>query len=133
MYTRCPLPDYCVRLSNNFGSLQRRFKNRMGQDLVLLTVLIDPVHDQPDAMRTYARTWKADARNWHFLTGPVTDIQQLCRRFDTSFYPDEALFVHSFHTVVISRNGHLAANLEGNNFTAQQLGDLVQVVAEHNE
>lgn len=105
----------------------------MGQDLVLLTVLIDPVHDQPDAMRTYARTWKADARNWHFLTGPVTDIQQLCRRFDTSFYPDEALFVHSFHTVVISRNGHLAANLEGNNFTAQQLGDLVQVVAEHNE
>jgi protein SCO1/2 len=130
IYTRCPRPDYCLRLSNNFGVLQRRFKNRMGNDLVLLTVIIDPIHDQPEALQTYARTWKADSRNWHFLTGPVADVQQLCHRFDMSFYPDEALYVHSFHTVVIGRDGHLAANLEGNNFTAQQLGDLVESLAD---
>jgi len=101
----------------------------MGHGLVLLTIVIDPVHDQPDALKTYARTWKADAHSWRFLTGPVADIQQLCRRFNMSFYPDEALFVHSFHTIVIGRSGHLVANLEGNSFTAQQLGDLIQVVA----
>jgi hypothetical protein len=50
-----------------------------------------------------------------------------------AYYPDEALFVHSFHTVIIDRNGRLAANLEGNNFTAQQLGDLVQTLAAHGE
>ena len=133
IYTRCPLPDYCVRLSNNFGVLQRRFKSRMGRDLVLLSVVIDPVHDQPAELASYARTWKADSRGWHFLTGPVADIQQICRAFDMSFYPDEALFVHSFHTVVIGRSGRLAANLEGNNFTAQQLGDLVQVLTERSE
>lgn len=128
IYTRCPRPDYCVRLSNNFGLLQRRFKDRMGRDLVLLTVVIDPAHDQPEALINYARTWKADARTWHFLTGSLADIQQLCRKFDMAFYPDEALLVHSFHTVIIDRNGRLAANLEGNDFTAQQLGDLVQTV-----
>jgi protein SCO1 len=132
IYTRCPRPDYCVRLSNNFGVLQRRFANRMGQDLVLLTVVIDPVHDQPDALKDYARTWKADARYWHFLTGSVASIQQLGRAFDMSFYPDEALFVHSFHTVVIDRRGKLVANLEGNTFTAKQLGDLLQEVMEQN-
>jgi protein SCO1 len=130
VYTRCPRPDYCLRLSNNFGVLQRRFKNRMGKDLILLTVVIDPVHDEPEALKKYARTWKADSRQWHFLTGPVPDIQQLCRRFDMAFYPDEALYVHSFHTVIIGRDGRLAANLEGNNFTAQQLGDLVETQAE---
>ena len=129
VYTRCPLPDYCVRLSNNFGVLQRRFGSRMGQDLVLLTVVIDPVHDQPDALKSYARIWKADSRSWHFLTGSIADIQRICRWFDMAFYPDEALYVHSFHTVVISRTGRLLANLEGNNFTAQQLGDLVEVMA----
>lgn len=129
VYTRCPLPDYCVRLSNNFGVLQRRFKSRMGLDLVLLTVVIDPVHDQPAELVSYAHTWKADARSWHFLTGPVPDIQRICRAFDMAFYPDEGLFVHSFHTVVIGRDGRLAANLDGNNFTAQQLGDLIQVLA----
>lgn len=133
IYTRCPLPDYCLRLSNNFGILQRRFGSRMGQDLVLLTVVIDPFHDQPDALRTYARTWKADSRSWHFLTGSPADIQWICRRFDMAFYPDEALYVHSFHTVVISRGKRLAANLEGNNFTAQQLGDLVETVAARTE
>lgn len=129
IYTRCPFPDYCMRLSNNFGVMQRRFKDLLGKDLVLLTVVIDPVHDQPDALKNYARTWNADARNWHFLTGSVTDIQDLCRRFDMAFYPDEALFIHSFHTAVIDRNGRLAANMEGNNFTAKQLGDLVELEA----
>jgi protein SCO1 len=128
IYTRCPRPDYCVRLSNNFGLLQRRFKQQMGQNLILLTIVIDPVHDQPEALANYARTWKADARTWHFLTGPLPDIQQLCRKFDMAFYPDEGLLVHSFHTVVVDRNGKLAANLEGNDFSGVQLGDLVNSV-----
>jgi protein SCO1/2 len=109
--------------------MQRRFKDLLGKDLVLLTIVIDPVHDQPDALKTYAHTWNAEAHHWHFLTGPVADIQDLCRRFDMAFYPDEALFIHSFHTAVIDRNGRLAANLEGNNFTAKQLGDLVELEA----
>ena len=102
----------------------------MGRDLILLTVVIDPVHDQRDALREYARTWKADAHTWHFLTGSASDIQQLTRRLNLSYYPDEALFVHSFHTVVIGRAGQLVANLEGNTLTAKQLGDLIQVVAD---
>jgi protein SCO1 len=128
IYTRCPRPDYCVRLSNNFGLLQKRFQSRLGNDLILLTIVIDPVHDQPETLTAYANTWKADPRTWHFLTGPLPEIQKLCRKFDMAFYPDEALFVHSFHTVVIDRQGRLSANLEGNDFSAKQLGDLVQTV-----
>jgi protein SCO1/2 len=128
IYTRCPLPNYCVRLSNNLGQLQRRFKSRMGSDLVLLTIIIDPIHDRPEALANYARTWKADPRTWHFLTGSVSEVHQLCHHFDMDFYPDEALLVHSFHTVIIDRSGKLAANLEGNDFSGQQLGDLVETV-----
>jgi protein SCO1/2 len=128
VYTRCPFPSYCFRLSNNFGRLQTRFKKRMGSELVLLSVVIDPAHDQPDALANYARIWKADPHAWHFLTGPLPDIQHLAGKFDMNFYPDEAVFVHSLHTVIIDRQGRLAANIEGNDFTAQQLGDLVETV-----
>jgi protein SCO1/2 len=128
VYTRCPFPNYCFRMSNNFGQLQAQFKKRLGGELVLLTVVIDPTHDQPEALADYARIWKADPSAWHFLTGPLPEIQQLARNFDMNFYPDEGLFVHSFHTVIIDRQGKLAANLEGNDFTAQQLGDLVETV-----
>jgi protein SCO1/2 len=132
IYTRCPLPDYCFRLSNNFGQLQKRFRTRMGSDLILLSVVIDPAHDQPAALSDYARTWKADSRAWHFLTGPLPQIEQMARGFDMNFYPEEALYVHSFHTIVIDRQGKLVANLEGNSFSAKQLGDLVETVLSRN-
>ena len=128
IYTRCPLPDYCFRLTNNFGQLQKRFRTHMGNDLVLLSIVIDPAHDQPTALADYAKTWKADSHSWHFLTGPLPEIEKVARSFDMNFYPDEALFVHSFHTVVIDREGKLVANLEGNSFSAKQLGDLVEAV-----
>ena len=127
IYTRCPLPDYCFRLSNNFAQLQKRFRNSMG-DLILLSIVIDPSHDQPAALANYARTWKADSKAWHFLTGPLPDIERISSEFDMNFYPDEALYVHSFHTVIIDREQKLAANLEGNRFSAKQLGDLVETM-----
>ena len=132
IYTRCPLPDYCFRLSNNLGQLQKRFRTRMGSDLVLLSVVIDPAHDQPAALSDYARSWKADSQAWHFLTGPLPQIEQMARGFDMNFYPEEALFVHSFHTIVIDRQRKLVANLEGNAFSAKQLGDLVETVLSKN-
>jgi protein SCO1 len=128
VYVRCPLPNYCFRLSTNFARLQKRFRSALASDLVLLTVIIDPVQDSPQAVNDYARIWSADPQAWHFLTGSPAEIQQVCARFDMNYYPDEALLVHSFHTVVIDRQGNLATNIEGNDFTAKQLGDLVQTV-----
>ena len=132
IYTRCALPQFCFRLANSFANLQKHFADRMGRDLVLLTVSFDPVHDQPEVLAEAAKTWKADARTWHFLTGPLPDVKQLCGRFGVDAWTDEGLMIHSLHTVIIDRRGKLAANLEGNQFTAQQLGDLVEAVINHN-
>jgi protein SCO1/2 len=126
-YSHCPLPDYCFRLSNNLGNIQRRFKSQMGRELILLSVTFDPVNDQPEVLTNYARTWNADS-NWHFLTGPLPEVRRVCNLFGVKFWPDEADLMHSLHTVIIDRQGRLAANLEGNQFTPRQLGDLVQTV-----
>jgi protein SCO1/2 len=131
IYTRCVLPEYCFRSSNNFGMLQKRFAGRLGRDLVLLSVTFDPVHDQPDILQNYGRTWKSDPQKWHFLTGPAADVQTVCNLFGVNFVPDEGLYIHSLHTALIGRNGKLVANLEGNEFTAQQLGDLVKATLDN--
>ncbi len=127
IYTSCPLPDYCFRLSNHFGRLSKRFP---GRDLILLSITFDPVHDQPPVLSRYAATWKADPKTWHFLTGSLPEVQEVCRRFGLNFWQDEGLVTHSLHTLVIDRNGRLAADFEGNEFSAEQLGDFVQATLE---
>jgi protein SCO1 len=126
-YSHCPLPDYCFRLCNNLGNVQRRFKTRMGRDLILLSVTFDPVHDRPEVLANYARTWKAGG-DWHFLTGELPEIRRFSQMFGVDSWPDEAELMHSLHTVIIDREQRLAANLEGNQFTPRQLGDLVETI-----
>jgi protein SCO1/2 len=124
IYTSCPLPDYCFRLSNNFGRISKRFA---GKDLILLSITFDPVHDQPKVLAKYAATWKADPKSWHFLTGTLPEVKAVCRQFGLNFWQEEGGLTHSLHTVVIDRHGKLAANFEGNEISAEQIGDFVEV------
>jgi protein SCO1 len=127
-YTRCPLPDFCFRISNNFGQLQKRFADQMGRGIVFLSITFDPEHDTPEILAKYASTWKASSKGWHFLTGAKPEIERICWQFGMNFWPDEGAMTHSLHTVVIGPKGNLVANLEGNDFTAIQLGDFVQAI-----
>jgi protein SCO1/2 len=128
IYTSCPLPNFCLRIANNFGVLQKRFKARLGSDLVLLTVTFDPVHDTPQVLAKYADRWNADPATWHFLTGPIGDVQRVCHLFGVDYFPDEGLMNHSLRTAIIDRQGRVVANIEGNQFTADQLGDLTEAI-----
>jgi len=127
-YSRCPNPNYCFRLSNNMARVERRFHDRAGRDFVLLTINIDPEHDQGAALTKFADTWNAKPEVWHFLTGPLPEIHSIAEMFGMDFWSTEGLVTHSLHTVIIDRSGRLVANLEGNTFSAQQLGDLLQTV-----
>ena len=127
-YSRCRNPNYCFRLSNNLARLEKRFHDRTRRDLVLLTIVIDPAHDQGAVLSEYADVWKADPSVWHFLTGPLPEVRNVAGLFGMNFWNDEGLLIHPFHTVLIDRQGKLAANMEGNQFTAEQLGDLVQTI-----
>jgi len=128
VYTRCPLPDYCFRLSNNLAQLQKRFGDQLGRNLILLTLTFDPVRDTPAVMAKYAHIWNADLKSWHFLTGPLPEVERVCNLFGVAAWQDEGILTHSLHTVIIDRNRKLAANIEGNSYTVKQLGDLVEEV-----
>jgi protein SCO1 len=130
-YSRCPNPNYCRRLSNNLAGVERRFASRAGSDLILLTIDIDPEHDNGKTLSDYAQVWHADPSKWHFLSGSKPEVKQAAALFGMDFWRDEGLLTHSLHTVIIDRKGQLAVNLEGNNFTVRQIGDLVESQLDH--
>jgi protein SCO1/2 len=125
VYTRCALPQFCLRMTNHFSALQTRFGSRLGRDLVLLTITFDPVRDTPEVMAAYAGQWQPVRGGWRFLTGEPGDVRRVCDLFGVEAFPDDGLVSHSLRTAVIDRRGRLVANVAGNEFTSQQLGDLV--------
>ena len=125
IYTRCPLPDYCPRMVENFRAIRSRFAPRMDRDLVLLTISFDPKYDTPQMMAAYAASNRAGGPGWFFLTGDAAKIERVCNAFGIQYWAEEGLITHSLQTAVIDRDGRLAATVEGKDFTPQQLGDLV--------
>ncbi len=125
IYTRCPLPDVCPRLSANFAVLQRRFRQQTGKELVLLSITIDPQFDSPEVLRDYANRWGAHPDAWRFLTGPAAEIQRVAGNLGLVYWPDEGSLGHNSTTSIIGRDGRLAAIVEGSSFRVGQLGDLI--------
>jgi protein SCO1/2 len=121
IYTRCPLPDVCPRLSANFARLQKRYAGRM----VLLSITLDPRHDTPEVLAEYAGRWRADSHTWLFLTGSEDDIRKVAGHFGVVYWPEEGAITHTSSTAIIDRAGKLAALVEGTSFSSQQLIDLV--------
>ena len=130
IYTRCPLPDVCPRLSANFARLQRRFAAQLGKDLVLLSITIDPRHDTPAVLSGYAKLWKANPEAWHFLTGDESDIERIATRFGMLYWPEEGSMSHTSETAVVARDGTLAAVVDGPAYAVSQLGDLIASLLE---
>ena len=121
IYTRCPLPDVCPRLSANFALLQRRFRDQAGESLVLLSVTVDPEFDTPQVLADYARRWGAGPA-WRFLTG---DVAPLAASLGEVYWTEEGSIGHNSTTSIIGRDGRLAAQLEGSNYRPDQLVHLI--------
>jgi protein SCO1/2 len=127
-YTTCQLPDFCLRIVNHFGALQRRFSAELGRDLIFLTITFDPARDQPEVLDRYAAQWKPDPDTWRFLTGPVPDVRAALESFGMAAFMNEGLMDHGLRTAVVDRDGRLVASLEGNQYGSDQLGDLIASV-----
>ena len=58
----------CPILTKTVAAVQERFGERLGKDLVLVSITVDPANDTPAKLKAYARTMNARP-GWYFLTG----------------------------------------------------------------
>jgi protein SCO1/2 len=108
-FTRCPIPEYCPRLSKNFEEACAELKAMPNAptNWHLLSVTIDPEFDTPAALRLYAKRYEHDPRRWSFLTGPKDKIVELARESGIAMQPDQGLLTHNFRTLIIDLRGML--------------------------
>jgi protein SCO1/2 len=108
-FTRCPIPDFCPRLSKNFAEASQKLNAlpNAPTNWHFLSVTFDPEFDTPPVLKAYAERYEYDPKHWSFLTGPVDKVRELAGQSDVSVQRDAGLFNHNFRTLIIDATNHL--------------------------
>ncbi len=127
IYTRCPFPDYCPRMSNNFAQVMQQLQRdpKVFGEAQLLSVSIDPEHDNPAAMRNYGERYvgRVDPRfaHWEFASGSPEQVRKVADFFGLAYNQKDGQIVHGLVTVLIGKDGKVAKVYSGNDWTPDQV------------
>lgn len=108
-YTRCPVPNFCPRLSKNFQEASQKLESMPGAptNWHFLSISFDPQFDTSAMLKVYGESYQSDPKHWSFLTGPPDKIAELAQQSGVRYDSDNGLINHNFRTLIVDGNGHL--------------------------
>ncbi len=124
LFTRCPYPNFCPRMANQFEQAQEAMlaQTNAPTNWHLLTISFDPDFDTPQVLERYARLHQYDPKHWTFATGTLIDVTAIGEQFGLAFWRDETGSIsHNLRTIVIDANGRVQRIFEGNQWTSAEL------------
>jgi protein SCO1 len=125
IFTRCPVPTFCPRISNNFSELQDAIKSDAGAAAKgrLLSITLDPKFDTPEILKSYAQEQKADLEIWTFATGELAEIDKLTQSFAVFVQPEGGTISHGLATALIALDGRVVKIWRGNAWKPSEVMD----------
>jgi protein SCO1 len=138
IYTRCPSPEFCPRVTRNFAALEKTMAANPGlyAESHLLSVSFDPEHDTPERLRAYGATYMgSDAKNvfahWEFAVPDKQVLAEMAKFFDLGITENaDTTITHTLSTTLIGTNGKVVRFYPGNEWTPEQvLADVKILVA----
>jgi len=122
IYTRCPLPNFCPLMDQNFAALQRAIAKdpKLAGQVRLLSISFDPEYDTPAVLAAHAVKMKADPAVWTFATADRVTIDRLAGKFGVDVVrspTDAAQITHTLRTTLIDRDGRIVKFYTGNDWT----------------
>ncbi len=127
IYTRCPFPDYCIRMSNNFGQVMRQLRKdaKAFNQAQLLSISIDPENDKPAVLRSYGERYvggvDASFAHWEFASGSLQQVRQAADFFGLAYNQKDGQIVHGLRTVLIGKDGKVAKVYSGSDWKPDEV------------
>ncbi len=139
IYTRCPLPDYCIRMSRNFATIQHQLA--ADPDLYnkthLLSISFDPEHDTPKVLRSYGNAYTGEHgseafSHWDFAAPASSELDQVDQFFDVGVSSgSNNTLTHSLSTAIIAPSGKIFRWYPSNDWDPSTVvNDIKQAVAQ---
>jgi protein SCO1/2 len=138
IYTRCPLADFCPRMSRNFAKLDKMLEADpvLYGKTHLLSVSFDPKYDTPAVLRSYGGAYTGNFTNetfhhWDFAAPPQAELDKMLNFFLVGVTPEnDKTLTHSLSTVAITPDGKIYKWYPTNDWTPEELfADVKQLVA----
>jgi protein SCO1/2 len=112
IFTRCPYPDFCPRMMQNFSTVKEKLERDAGvEKWKLLSVSIDPAYDTPDRLAAYAKGLNAAAEQWLFATGDSAEISSLSGALGLTVMRDGEQLNHNLRTAVVDADGRVQKDI----------------------
>jgi protein SCO1/2 len=127
IYTRCPFPDFCPRVSTNFAEIYKQLgTNPALAGTRLLSISFDPEHDTPKVLRDYAFSVAhthepALFKRWEFAAPRAADLPKLADFFALTVKPEGGLITHTLSTTVIGPDGKIVTWYHGGDWQPSDL------------
>lgn len=138
IYTRCPLPDYCIRMSRNFAEINRSLlaRPKLFKRTHLLTISFDPAHDGPRVLRQYGEAYigKTSAQDafahWDFAAPSEAELKQVEEFFGVAVSPGPGNTLnHTLSTVLIGKDGKIAGWYPSNTWNPAEVLKVLEQAA----
>jgi protein SCO1/2 len=123
IYTRCPLPDYCPLITDNFSQLEKLLQSEpaASPQTHLLSITVDPEYDTPKVLHKYAAAHSMDPARWDFATGTKDEVKQIATYFGMQYWREGDQIIHSLRTAIVASDGKLVKLYRGNEWKADQV------------
>jgi protein SCO1 len=124
LFTRCPFPNFCPLMANNFSQAAQKLRANPNAptNWHLLTVTFDPENDTPEVLRAYAEAHHADPAHSTFATGDLLEITALGEQFGLAFWKEQGSIInHNLRTIVIDSSGRVQKIFNGNTWQPEDL------------
>ena len=130
IYSRCPLPNYCILMSKNFSDLAVKLKDSDLKDNIrLLSISFDPKTDTPEKLKAYGQGYlgkgaEPDFSVWQLATGTDKEVKNIADFFGLRYEVDQndkTQFNHSLRTIVVTPDGKVQKVFSGNEWTPNDL------------
>ena len=133
IYTRCPFPDFCPRVSHEFAAIDHQVRAdpaRYGKTH-LLSISFDPAHDTPKVLRAYGYSCAGSKdpalfTHWEFSAIPPNELAEFADYFALTYKEEGGLITHSLSTAVVSPDGKIFKWYHGADW---QISDLLEDIA----
>jgi protein SCO1/2 len=138
IFTRCPFPTFCPRMSQNLQKAQNALKNKSDapKNWSFVSLTIDPAWDTPERLRRYAEPYNVDTNHWQFVISDLWTLDGLGDSLGLTFYrtTPTALPEHNLRTVVFDTRGRLQKIFVGNEWTPDEfVEEMVKAAALSNQ